>query len=1505
MTCRSCGFENPSDARFCGGCGRPMAEERPCPSCRRLNPPTLRFCPGCGTQLADPTAETAAAGAGNGAGRSAGDGNGGAPRVDGAPQHRDPPSRLADGRYRVERFLGEGGRKLVYLAHDTVLDRDVAIATLKTEDLDEAARLRLEREAQAMARLGDHPNVVPVFDIGEERGEPYIVSQYMAGGSLDVRLEEAEGGRLPVAEAIEIGECMAAALEHAHRRGIVHRDLKPANVWLTEDGIAKLGDFGLAFSLERSRLTRTGVIVGTVSYMAPEQALGKAPDACSDLYSLGALLYEMVTGRPPFVADSAVSVISQHTSAEPVAPSWHNPELPRELEEVVLRLLEKDPADRYPDAGAVRAALHQARHATERDEHASSNGGGPDRVGSLAEGVFVGREAEVERLRASLEDALAGRGRLVMLVGEPGIGKTRTALELVTYSRLRGARVLIGRAHEAEGAPAYWPWVQVARAYIAERGAGELAADMGPGAADIAQVVPELHQVIPDLAEPPTSDPEQARFRLFDSITTFLRNASRREPLVIVLDDLHWADAPSLLLLEFLARELSGSRLLVIGTYRDVELSRRHPLSHVLAELARESLVERVPLRGLTRADVARFIEVTASIRPPDRLVRAVHDETEGNPFFVSEIVSLLASEDRLGPDTDLSDVLVTIPQGVREVVGRRLDRLSQDCNWVLSAASVVGRQLPVDVLAPVVCDEVQSEVPHRAGEVSRERLLEVLDEAVAARLVHPDGPGRYSFSHALVREALYEELGVTRRVRLHRRVGETLERLYGEDPDEHLDELAHHFLEAQDLDRAVDYSIRAADRAMSLLAYEEAADLFGRALQAFELRGAASGEDQARLHNCLGEAQSRAGDSRQAKDTFYRAADAARRAGAGWELAQAALGVARKLEIGVIERSLIELIEEALEAIGSDQPALRAELLASLGYAVYFESRERADALTREAVDLARDVEDGHALAGALAARHYVSWGPERLEERLQVASELIEVATRSGDRDLAVEGRGLRLVDELERGNMAAADAELEAYAREAKELRQPNYLRIAKIRGSMRALLAGRLDEAGELFDATTPELETASRMLDPNTLQAGAVVLFELHRLRGRLGELRDPFERFAEHYPAVPAWRCALALVQLEAGDPETAAAELERLAADDFSGIPRDANWLVAMVLLSMVAARLDDRSCADKLYDLILPYADRVVVVGGGWTCVGSASHYLGRLAAMLGRTADAERHYGAALRINDGLGARPFVAETRLAYAELLAERALPGDERVSTLVDEALEAAQEIGMAQLVERAFALKLRRQGVDALDVHTSIDAVVSAVEDERPDLSGAAAPDGTVTIMFSDIEGSTEMTERLGDRRWLEVLREHNRIVREELRAHGGFEVKSQGDGFMVAFSSAGRAVDCAVAVQRAFASYADDHPDDPIRVRIGLHTGEAIRERDDFFGRNVVLAARIAGEATGGEVLVSSLLKELTESSAEVRFGEPREVSLKGLSGTYRVHAVEWEAAAAGATG
>ena len=266
----------------------------------------------------------------------------------------EAPSSFANGRYMVRRFLGEGGKKKVYLAHDSLLDRDVAFALIKTEGLDAAARERVTREAQAMGRLGAHPHIVTVFDIGEEDGQPYLVLPVLAGGDVEGRDREGAGARLPLEQAIKIATETCLGLEFVHAKGIVHRDLKPGNVWLAEDGRAMIGDFGLAVAVDRSRLTQAGMMVGTVNYMPPEQAMGGEMDARSDLYSLGAMLYEMVCGRPPFVGDESVAIIGQHLNTPPVAPRWHRPDCPPALETLILRLLEKDPAKRPASAPEVR-----------------------------------------------------------------------------------------------------------------------------------------------------------------------------------------------------------------------------------------------------------------------------------------------------------------------------------------------------------------------------------------------------------------------------------------------------------------------------------------------------------------------------------------------------------------------------------------------------------------------------------------------------------------------------------------------------------------------------------------------------------------------------------------------------------------------------------------------------------------------------------------------------------------------------------------------------------------------------------------------------------------------------------------------------------------------------------------------------------------------------------------------------------------------------------------------
>ena len=398
----------------------------------------------------------------------------------------------------------------------------------------------------------------------------------------------------------------------------------------------------------------------------------------------------------------------------------------------------------------------------------------------LVRGAFVGRERELDALIKGLDDAFAGRGRLFLLVGEPGIGKSRLADELIGRAKARGTQVLIGRCWEAGGAPAYWPWVQSLRAYVRETEPQTLRAQLGSGAADLAQLLPELRDFFPDLPEPPALEPEGARFRLFEAASAFLIDAGQARPLVLVLDDLHAADEPSLLLLRFLARQLGQSRLLVIGAYRDVDPSPSDPLTTALTELVREPMTSCLPLAGLAERDIARFIELTTGETPADQLVAIMREETEGNPLFVGEIVRLLATEGSLGNATASSRL--AIPQSVRDVIARRLRHLSPECNRVLVLASVIGREFALNALA-------------RVSGISEDELLDTLEEAMEARVVS-DVPGsrdRLRFAHVLIRDTLYEGLTSARRVRLHRRAAEALESLYGDEPGQHLAELAYH----------------------------------------------------------------------------------------------------------------------------------------------------------------------------------------------------------------------------------------------------------------------------------------------------------------------------------------------------------------------------------------------------------------------------------------------------------------------------------------------------------------------------------------------------------------------------------------------------------------------------------------------------------------------------------------------------------------------------------------
>jgi DNA-binding SARP family transcriptional activator len=901
-----------------------------------------------------------------------------------------------------------------------------------------------------------------------------------------------------------------------------------------------------------------------------------------------------------------------------------------------------------------------------------------------AGGIFVGRESEVEELRGGLDAALAGRGRLFLLAGEPGIGKSRLADELIREARGRRACVLVGRCWEAGGAPAYWPWVQSLRTYIEQTEPEALRSQLSGGGADLAQIVPELRELFPDLPEP-SLDTEGARVRLFDSAARFLKNAAAARPLVLVLEDLHAADEPSLLLLRFLAAELGGSRIVVIGTYRDVDPTVRDPLASTLAELAREQVTQRMEVSGLTPANIARCIELGTGAMPSAELIEAIHAETEGNPFFVGEVVRLLAAEERPA-DVDIGGLLALgIPQGVREVIGRRLGRLSEECTRVLTLVSVLGREFGLDALA-------------RLTELQSDELLEVLDEAVEARVLAavPGTRGRLRFAHGLIRETLYDGLTAPRRVQLHRRAGEALESFYAQDPEPHVAELAHHFFEAApegDVDKALDYSRRAGERALKLLAYEEAARFYEQTLQALELKKPVDSMAHCELLLALGDALAKAGSSSQAKEAFLAAAEVARMSRFPELLARAALGYGGRfpwMRAGD-DRRLVPLLEEALGVLG-EKSALRARLLARLAGALRDQlSLEPRSSLSRQAVEIARGLGDPDTLGYALVGRAMATWGPET-EELAAIADEVSRLAEETDDAERAFQACWLHHITSMMVGDPARVAALADKHRALADELKQPSQQWYSAIMRSVWALLRGEFSEGEQLVEEALRLGQRAQRW---DAGFAYRIAMFVLRREQGRLQEIEELIRRSLDEHVGYRSFRSIVPLLEWELGREDEARRAFDELAAADFGKLPRDSEWLFSLSVLAEAAARLEDAEQAAILYQLLHPYA-RLNASASGAVDVGSVARYVAILASTNLQWEPAARHFEVSLEMNARMGARPWLAHTQRDYARMLIARNEPGDQaKAQLLFSEALTTYEELGMQTASASTSAPKL------------------------------------------------------------------------------------------------------------------------------------------------------------------------------------------------------------------
>ncbi len=913
----------------------------------------------------------------------------------------------------------------------------------------------------------------------------------------------------------------------------------------------------------------------------------------------------------------------------------------------------------------------------------------PPQVEQIDTFGFVGRDDQHQALLGAWKTVLAD-GRLAVFVGgEPGIGKTRLVKELCRTAHFDQGVVLWGSCDEELGVP-YQPFVEAFRWLAGVLPQDQLADLVGPLGSELAPLIPELERLLPGIGPRLSDDPDTERNRLFEATTELLTNLSAREPVVIVLDDVHWARKPTLLLLRHLLKTTAHLQLLIVATYRDTDLDRTHPLSEMLADMRRQAGVERLMLHGLDERGVVDFLERTAGHEldePGLALAAAVARETEGNPFFIGEVLrhltesgALVFRDGRWTTDLELSDF--GIPEGVREVIGRRLSHLDPSSNEVLAMAAVIGREFDLRVLGSVM-------------EGGTEQALDAIGEAETGGLVEAVAgrPGTYRFAHALVRSTLYDELPTSRRLRLHRAVGLALEATG--DVENRLNELAWHFTEAAalgEVEKAVDYGRRAGDLAKADLAFEEAAGLYERAIDVLALDDAAAPSIRAELLLAAGDSLHAINDPR-GRQLLLSVEDLGRSLDDIELLARVAVSLSTNAgsRVAGVDQRHVDLAELVLERSDSIPDALRARVLCTLAIELFWDDQsERMRSLADEAFEVAQPINDPHLTADVLRTRNQVSdlTDPATLDRLLTQVSDAIDLAAGIDDR-LLCDSYGMRAAALLVRGDVVGAALDFDEMEHLAERLRIPAVIARSKSWRAARSLLAGDLPACEALL--SDYEAYCAREPISGGA-SAAAGLRYRLQYERGELTELEGLLEAIIEAQPAVPVWRMALCGVYLQSDRLELAVPHVEAVAADDFAMVPRNAIFLLTCASTARIASQVGALEAAELAYRHAAPFDDQFA-----WS-----ANYLelpigvgvGAAAAALGWYDLAEQHFGRSRALCERAGAKTYLVATDVHEAEMLVKRGGPGDrDRAMHLATQSLEASERLGLGYMRRRSEAL--------------------------------------------------------------------------------------------------------------------------------------------------------------------------------------------------------------------
>jgi DNA-binding CsgD family transcriptional regulator/tetratricopeptide (TPR) repeat protein len=895
---------------------------------------------------------------------------------------------------------------------------------------------------------------------------------------------------------------------------------------------------------------------------------------------------------------------------------------------------------------------------------------------------FVGRSRALAALRALLPDAGSEDGRVALLAGEAGSGKSRLVRELALEAAADGTLVLYGACDAVVRTP-YGPFVTALDQLARVSEPDLLRCDLGIGGGELTRLLPDLEQRVGELPDPLPADPDTERHRLHTAVADLLATVGRRRSILLAIEDLHWADGSTLLLLRHLSRSAGDARMLVLATFRDTEGDMSGELSDVLVDLRRAEGIERLALGGLSADEVVEFVRQAGGGNrdaADGELARGISELTDGNAFLMIELWRTLTETGALEivdgsarfarPLPELAS-----PESVREVVGERLSRLAPSTTDVLEVAGVAGPEFTLDVV-------------RRAAGLDERNLLEALDHGVRSGIIVqiPAAGLTYRFTHELVRRALYDRLTGLRRGELHLRVGTALEETLGVAPVRGLADVAHHLAAAGalgDMDRAIDYNVRAAHAALARLAFEQAAVHLRTALALGVKRPA----QQAEIQLELGTACYSAGNWGEAVEAFAAAAEIAREAGDAELLARAAIGFEDACwGEGRAQRPALELLEEASAALGEGESTLRIGLLSALARVLsYRGDHGRAAVIHANATDMARRLGDRRGLA-TLLARAYSARGTRTLEEILQMLTEACALADELGDIESQGAARGWRVVAWIALGELESARRDLAEFAGMADRARQPFWSFAAEFIGSAIALCEGHLEEA-EARAERSHELGSFLSGRDPSGTHG--IQMFSIRREQGRLAELAPLFRVSADGDRGAAAWGPGLVALLVELGMDDEARHELARICGKGLEPF-REALWLASLTYLTDACAAVGDQELAALIRPELEPYAGTFVVIGYGVACYGAADRYLGMLAATLGDWDVAEARFSAALDLNRQMAAPTWLAHTGYEYARMLHARGREEDAgRAAATLTEAAALAERVGMPALTAR------------------------------------------------------------------------------------------------------------------------------------------------------------------------------------------------------------------------